>query len=66
MDVFIVTGGISLDMLIVALVAGRCVSTSGLSRRRSVLAGMASSVVFLLLLLSVVVVTLMVVRYLSR
>jgi hypothetical protein len=65
MDMLIVTGGISLDVLIVALVAGRCVSASGLSRRRAVLAGLASSVVFLLLL-SVVVVTLMVVQYLSR
>ena len=65
MDVLIVTGGISLDVLIIALVAGRCVSASGLSRRRSVLAGMASSVVFLLLL-SLMVVGLMVVHYLSR
>ena len=65
MDMLIVTGGISLDVLIVALVAGRCVSASGLSRGRAVLAGLASSVVFLLLL-SVVVVTLMVVQYLSR
>jgi hypothetical protein len=65
MDVLIVTGGISLDVLLVALVAGRCVSTSGISRRRAVLAGLASSVVFLLLL-SLMVVGLMVVHYLSR
>lgn len=65
MDVLIVTGGISLDVLIVALVASRSVSASGLSRRRAVLAGLASSVVFLLLL-SLMVVTMIVVRYLSR
>ena len=65
MDVLIVTGGISLDVLLVALVAGRCVSASGISRRRAVLAGLASSVVFLLLL-SLMMVALMVVHYLSR
>ena len=65
MDVLIVTGGISLDVLLVALVARRCVSASGISRRRAVLAGLASSVVFLLLL-SLMVVGLMVVHYLSK
>ncbi len=48
--------------LIVALVAGKCMLASGISRRRAVLASLASSVVFLLLLSLVVVVTMMVVR----
>jgi len=54
-----------MDVLLVALVARRCVSASGISRRRAVLAGLASSVVFLLLL-SLMVVALMVVHYLSK
>ena len=62
METLIVTGGVSLDVLLVAFIAGRCVSTSGISRRRAVLASLASSVVFLLLLSLVVVVTMMVVR----
>ncbi len=62
METLIVTGGVSLDVLIVGLVAGKCMLASGISRRRAVLASLASSVVFLLLLSIVVVVTMMVVR----
>ena len=65
MDMLIVTGGISLDVLIVALVAGRCASAPGISRTRAVLASLASSAVFLLLL-SIVVATAMLILYLSR
>ncbi len=65
MDVLVVTGGISLDVLLVALVAGRCASAPGISRTRAVVASLASSAMFLLLL-SVVVATVMVILYLFR
>ena len=65
MDMLIVTGGISLDVLIVALIAGRCASAPGISRTRTVLTSLASSAAFLLLL-SVVVATAMLILYLSR
>ena len=61
METLIVTGGVSLDALIVALAAGKCMLASGISRRRVVLASLASSVVFLLL--SLVVMTVMGIRY---
>ena len=63
MDMLIVTGGLSLDVLIVVLVAGRCASAPGVSRTRTVLASLASSAVFLVLL-SVVAATAMVILHL--
>ena len=63
MDLLIVTGGISLDVLIVALVAGRCASAPGISRTRTMLASLASGAVFLLLL-SVVAAMVMVILHL--
>ena len=62
METLIVTGGVSLDVLIVGLVAGKRMLTSGISRRRVVLVSLASSVMFLLLL-SLVVMTVMGIRY---
>ena len=65
MGTLIVTGGVSLNMVIVGLVAGRCMLASGISRRRAVLAILASSMVFLLLL-SLVVMTVMGLRSLEE